>query len=131
MRTITSLLFSGQLAKYPDIKWIFSHGGGTLPMLFARIAAVLKNLPDAMKHYPAGVMPEFKKLHYDVVSVFDPVSFTALCQMAGIPRLLFGSDYPFWSTDANVAALDAQSLSPADRRAIERDNALRLFPRFA
>lgn len=130
-RAILSLLANGTFARCPDIRFIFSHGGGTLPMLFGRIATVLKGLPDAMKHYPAGIIPEFKKLYYDVVSVIDPVSFTALCQMAGIPRLLFGSDYPYWSTEANVTALDAQSLSPADRRAIERDNAVRLFPRLA
>jgi predicted TIM-barrel fold metal-dependent hydrolase len=127
-RAIVSLLFSGTLARCPDIRFIFSHGGGTLPMLAGRIAAVAASLPQAAL-YPGGMMQEFKKLFYDVVSVFDPVGFTALHQLAGAAHMLFGSDYPFWGTDANVAALSRQTLSAADRQAIERANALTLFPR--
>jgi predicted TIM-barrel fold metal-dependent hydrolase len=40
-RCITDLLFSGTFSRCPDIRFIFSHGGGTLPMLAARIAAGL------------------------------------------------------------------------------------------
>ncbi|HUB95392.1 MAG TPA: amidohydrolase family protein, partial [Stellaceae bacterium] len=129
-RAIVSLLFSGTLARCPDIRFIFSHGGGTLPMLAGRIAAVAANLPQATQ-YPGGIMPEFKKLYYDVVSVFDPVGFTAVQQLAGVSHMLFGSDYPYWDTEANVSALGRQTLSTADRQAIERDNALALFPRLA
>ena len=128
-RAIVSLLFNGTFARCPGIRFIFSHGGGTLPMLAGRIAAVARSMPQSAQ-YPNGIMPEFKKLFYDVVSVFDPIGFNALRQMAGIERLLLGTDYPYWSTDMNVAALAKQELSPADLRAIERDNALALFPRF-
>jgi 6-methylsalicylate decarboxylase len=127
-RAIVSLLFNGTFARCPDIRFIFSHGGGTLPMLAGRIAAVARSMPQSAQ-YPNGIMPEFKKLFYDVVSVFDPIGFNALRQMAGIERLLLGSDYPYWSTDVNVAALAKQELSPAELRAIERDNAVALFPR--
>jgi 6-methylsalicylate decarboxylase len=129
-RAILSLLFGGTLTRCPDIRFIFSHGGGTLPMLAGRIAAVARGLPNVQALYPAGVAPEFRKLYYDVVSVFDPIGFNALRQLAGISRLLFGSDFPYWSTEVNVAALAAQELSPGDLRAIERDNAVGLFPRF-
>ena len=76
-------------------------------------------------------MHEIKKLYLDTVSVFDPVSFNALKQMKPLSQLLFGTDYPYWTTDVNVSALAAQTLTPAELRAIERDNALALLPQLA
>jgi predicted TIM-barrel fold metal-dependent hydrolase len=128
-RAIVSLLFSGTLARCPDIRWLFSHGGGTMPMLAGRIVATARNRTDLAQVAPHGVLHEIKRLHYDTVSVFDPNAFTALKALADPKRLYFGSDYPYWETAVNIDALAAHPLSPAERRAIERENALELLPR--
>ena len=46
-------------------------------------------------------------------------------------KLIFGTDFPFWSPQIWVDQLADLKLSAADLRAIERDNALRILPRFA
>jgi 6-methylsalicylate decarboxylase len=130
-RAIVSLLFSGTLARCPHIRFLFSHGGGTLPMLAGRIAATARNRKDLAEVAPNGVMQEFKKLYYDTVSVFDPTGFNALKQLAGTARMLSGSDYPYWPTETNYSALAAQDLTPDELRAIERGNALTLLPQLA
>lgn len=39
-RTILSLMLTGTLRKYPNITFIFSHGGGVMPLLVDRIKSV-------------------------------------------------------------------------------------------
>jgi predicted TIM-barrel fold metal-dependent hydrolase len=127
-RAIVSLLTQGTVARCPDIRFIFSHGGGALPMLAGRIAGIAKALPALGQKFPAGLMPEFKRLHYDVVSLFDPIAFNAAKSLVGTAQLLFGTDYPYWDPTTNLDALAAQTLDGTERRAIERENAIRLLP---
>lgn len=129
-RAIVSLLLNGTIARCPDIKFIFSHGGGTIPMLAGRIAGIARTLPKMAEKFPGGLMPEFRKLYYDTVSLFDPIAFAATRALVGNSQLLFGTDFPYWDPAANIDALAAQKLEPQERAAIERNNALGLFPRF-
>ena len=63
-RTIAHLVFSGTSQKYPDIRWIFSHSGGTLPFLTARF--VRQQQVQKHAHLPNGPMPEFQKFYYEL-----------------------------------------------------------------
>jgi hypothetical protein len=49
-RTVSDLVFSGVFAAYPHIEWIFTHGGGALPLLADRMelfrTVFLKSDPD-------------------------------------------------------------------------------------
>ena len=60
-RAIARLLFSGTAHRYPDITWIFSHGGGVLPMLYERFVRA-GNLPQNKPHVPNGVMAELLRI---------------------------------------------------------------------
>src|SRR6185503_17207253 len=124
-RAILTLLFSGTFARCRDIRWIFSHGGGTLPMLAHRISAVTGTRPELAAQMPEGALAEFRRLHYDVVNASNPISFNAVRQLAGISQLLYGSDFPFWSPQMTVDALAKLELKPEELAAIERGNALR------
>ena len=128
-RAIVSLFLNGRLSRCPNIRFIFSHGGGTLPMLAHRIEDQVRTQKDLHERFPKGAVAEFSKLYLDVVSVANPIAFDAVRKLAGIPRLLFGSDFPFWSPEVTVSNLAKLELRPDDLRAIERENALRLFPR--
>jgi predicted TIM-barrel fold metal-dependent hydrolase len=128
-RAITSLLLSGTFSRCPHVRFIFSHGGGALPMLAGRLAGFLSVRTDLAARVPNGVLPELRKLYYDVVGVANPVAFGAVRQLAGISQLLFGTDYPFFPPDRTVNGLAELGLGPGDLRAIERDNALALLPR--
>jgi predicted TIM-barrel fold metal-dependent hydrolase len=127
-RTITSLLFSGTLTRCPDIKWIFSHGGGALGMVANRMVGLAKNRPELAARVPNGVKHELSKLYLDVVGIVTPGALAAILDVVPMSNLLFGTDYPFWKPEETIHGLAALNLSPADLAAIERGNALRLMP---
>jgi predicted TIM-barrel fold metal-dependent hydrolase len=131
-RTITSLLFSGTFSRCPDIRFIFSHAGGTLPFLANRIATIVALDRHLAAQTPDGVMPVFKRLYYDTAGAANPMSFGALMQLVTPRSVLLGTDFPFIpepGMKATVAGLRQVGLDEAAVRAIEGENAVALFPR--
>jgi predicted TIM-barrel fold metal-dependent hydrolase len=133
-RTITSLLFSGTFARCPDIRFIFSHAGGTLPFLANRIAGQAARDRTLSARTPDGVMSTFKRLYYDTAAAANPMSFGALLQLVTPRNVLLGTDFPF-APEANMKAtiegLREVGLDDDAVRAIEGENAAALFPRLA
>ena len=127
-RAITSLLLGGTFSRCPDIKWIFSHGGGGLAMIAARLVSFAGNRPQLTKNIPNGVMHELGKLYLDVVGLNSPGALAALLDIVPMSQLLFGSDYPFYTPKHGVDDLAKLKLDAAGLAAIERGNALRLLP---
>ena len=128
-RAVTSLLFSGSFARFRDIRFIFSHAGGTLPMVAGRIArqsSVIKKLAERL---PNGVEYELKRLHYEIAGSANRPAMFALMSLVPTSQIIFGSDYPWGRTGPNAASLNDLGLSAADLRAIGRENAIALFPR--
>jgi len=128
-RAAASLLFTGTAARFPDIRWILSHAGGTVPFLterFTRYPLTLRR--DVASKVPNGVLYELKKLHYDVAQAATPGALASLVRLAPTSQILFGTDFPFRTSADHVKGLADFGFSAADLRAIERDNALRLMP---
>jgi 6-methylsalicylate decarboxylase len=127
-RTITSLLFSGTFSRCPDIRWIFSHGGGALGMVANRLVGLSRTRPELAARVPGGVKQELSKLYLDVVGVTTPGALHAVLDIVPVSQLLFGTDFPFWAPDITIKGLAGLKLSATDLQAIERDNALKLLP---
>jgi predicted TIM-barrel fold metal-dependent hydrolase len=128
-RAITRLLFSGAAARYRDIKWIFSHGGGTMPFLAERLIRaplVYKPLAAAV---PNGVLPELKRFHYDIAQAAYPPALAALTRLIPMSQLLWGTDFPYRHGEEYVRLLGEFGFNDEDLRRIDRDNALALLPR--
>lgn len=126
-RTIVSLITSGTTTRLPNIKWIFAHNGGATPMLIGRIEE-LGHRPIG-KNFPAGMRAELKKFYYDTASAWNDGAMAALMNIVSTSHIMFGSDYPFLSAREAVKKMKGVKLPPATRAAIDRGNALKLFPR--
>ena len=62
-RAITSLMFSGSLGRLKGTRFVFSHAGGTIPMLTGRIAQISHRFQQLAARVPNGVEYELKRLH--------------------------------------------------------------------
>jgi predicted TIM-barrel fold metal-dependent hydrolase len=130
-RTITDLVYSGTLLRCPDIRFIFSHGGGTILMLLSRLAGGALTPEERAATIPNGFEHELQKLYYDIASVaVNPTAMLALFNVIPKEHILFGSDIPFWTIEKIATAMNKFDISASDLRKIQRENALQLVPRF-
>jgi predicted TIM-barrel fold metal-dependent hydrolase len=127
-RAITAVCFNGDATRYPNIRWIWSHAGGTMPFLAGRIDGAAGNFKTQM---PNGLIAELKKFYYDVAGAANPGSIASLRQLVSSDKIMFGTDFPPGGSSAAVAKAlrDLRMFGEADLRAIERDNAVKLVPR--
>jgi predicted TIM-barrel fold metal-dependent hydrolase len=128
-RAVMSLLMSGTLARLQDIRWIFSHGGGTVPILAERVKALGGNFPSVKKAAPKGIDYELKRLYYETANAAHKPNMSALLAYIPTSQVMFGTDYPYLTVGENAEALRGFGLAPADLQAIETGNAIRLMPR--
>lgn len=129
-RTITSLLVNGTAARCPDIRFIFSHAGGTLPALTGRIVQLHRANKNFAGHHPDGPVTQLRKFYYDTANASNPWALAPLLKLVPLSQVVFGGDFPLRSPEANVKEL-TELLSAAELRAIQRDNPLALLPRLA
>jgi predicted TIM-barrel fold metal-dependent hydrolase len=130
-RAIANLMFRGVTTRYPGIRWIFSHGGGTAPFLAERLIRTGARPEIAQRLPPHGVLGELRRFHYDTAQASYPPTLAALTRMAPISRILWGTDFPFRRGEEYVQQLAGYGFGEAELRRIDRDNAVELMPRLA
>ena len=129
-RTITDIVFSGTAARCPDVKFIFSHAGGTLPFITERLLKMPLQNPRLAARVPRGVLFELQRFFYDTAWSAHPGALASLLKLVAVPQVLFASDYPYRTGEDHVKGLLAYGFGAAEMRAIGRDNALALMPRW-
>ena len=131
-RTVADIVFSGNARRFPDIRWIFSHAGGTMPFLIERFVRNPLLDPKAMAAVPDGTLAELKRFYYDTAQTSNKAAMSAL--VANIPpsQIVFGTDFPYRTGIDHVKGLrEAGVFTDEQIVSIERGNALKLIPRLA
>lgn len=129
-RAIASLLFGGAIIRFPEIRWIFSHGGGTVPFIAERLIRLPQTDAKLAEAVPNGVMAELRRFHYDLAQASSPAALAALTRIIPMSQLLWGTDFPFRRGEEYVEQHADYGFSEADLRRIGRENALQLLPRW-
>jgi predicted TIM-barrel fold metal-dependent hydrolase len=132
-RTVSDLVFSGTLSRYPDIRWIFTHGGGALPLLADRMY-LSRPLFQSDVSGPR-VQDHIRRLWFDLAGSPFPNQVPALVKAFGDEQLLFGSDHCWAPADfvvRHVASMDGAEQPEGETwRTLTTRNAARLLPRFS
>jgi aminocarboxymuconate-semialdehyde decarboxylase len=123
-----SLIMTGVVARRPNVRFVFAHGGGTLAWLLPRLDAVWSAYADLRETSARRPSDTARTLWYDTLT-FDAQNLRLLAERAGTARLVVGSDYPFLMQEeppgATVLACDA--FDDAARDAMRGENALALL----
>jgi len=130
-RAMLGILFSGAAVRFPNIRFIWSHAGGTAPFLAGRIEASVPRLADHAQRLPNGAISEMRKFYYDVAGAANPGALVSLMKLVPVSQVLFGTDYPSGTSRSIIDGLAEAGFAEGELRALDRDNAVRLLPRFA
>ena len=127
-RAIMGVTFSGDAARFPDIRFIWSHAGGTAPFLAGRIDGASRNAKDRL---PNGFISELKKFYYDLAGAANRGAVASLLELVTAAHVLFGTDFPPGGTSREIAhtLTELGFFNANDLRAIMRENAVTLLPR--
>jgi aminocarboxymuconate-semialdehyde decarboxylase len=129
--TVGSLISAGVLDRFPTLRILLSHGGGTFPYLTGRFDCMYERMDrvaqaDVAIHPPSHYLRRF---YYDTI-LHDPSILTWLASRVSVDRIALGSDYSFPPADLTpVQTVRDAGFSAAEFKAIVEDNPRALFPR--
>jgi predicted TIM-barrel fold metal-dependent hydrolase len=131
-RTIASLIVSETATRCPDVRFIFSHAGGTLIGVAGRLLGAEMSAANLAKPAaPNSRLHHLRRFFYDTAGSANPVNMQALKSLVGPSQIVFGTDAPFVDGAPQVQGLLSAGFSAEELRRIDRDNALAFLPRFA
>ena len=120
-RAVVNMLLRGALTRFRNIRFIFAHAGGTLPMIAGRIAQYAS--PALIEQLPGGVFAELRRHRYDIGGTANAPAMAALREIAPIGHILFGSDAPFVPIEGTMEELSRTGLVENEVDAIRWRNA--------
>ena len=132
-RAVAQMHYKNRFARTPNVKYIFSHAGGSIPFLAARFSIIDEMGFIAGAEQRGTAADIFRRIYWDTaLAASDPV-LRMLRDVAGIDQVLFGTDFPYLRRDLAVNVRqriwESSELNHLEKHAILGGNAARLFPR--
>jgi aminocarboxymuconate-semialdehyde decarboxylase len=90
----SKLVFSGVVRRFPRIRWVLGHLGGTIPYLAERLDRGYRAFAECRAHIDRPPTEYLKQhFYYDTVN-FSQGALKLAIDFAGADHILAGSDYP-------------------------------------
>jgi aminocarboxymuconate-semialdehyde decarboxylase len=124
--SFTRLILSGFLDRYPNLKLIAPHGGGTLPYLSGRFDRCYDTIPACRAEIKDKPSAYLRRIFYDTV-VYEPRALKMCVEVGGADNVLYGTDFPHNVGDmAGILAL-VRDLPGEQAGKVAGENAKRIF----
>lgn len=125
---LARLAFGGVFERYPRIRWVFSHLGGTLPFMMPRLDNYHRQFPECREKAPRPPTEYIRRQLFDTASSHRP-AIRCATDTLGVERLVFGSDYPHVPGGVGpfLEALDESRSDGEEREQILHGRARRLL----
>jgi aminocarboxymuconate-semialdehyde decarboxylase len=130
--TMCRLAYAGYLERWPELKIIVHHSGGTIPMLAGRV----KRWPflsgtDTQKarELKRPMLEYLQRFYADTANFGNPIALRAALDFFGVDHVLFGTDFGFSPSFAPETIEDVETVitDEATRRTIYEGNARRVL----
>ena len=124
---IGRLVYSGSFSRYPGIRWIFSHVGGTTPFVIHRFDSYFQQWPECRAHESRPPSEVLRSVFFDTVTTHAPALRCSL-ETFSARQFVFGTDYPHVPGGMGrfVETLESVGLSESELNRIAWQNAAEL-----
>jgi aminocarboxymuconate-semialdehyde decarboxylase len=127
---VGSLIGAGVMDRFPSLRLLLSHGGGTFPYLTGRFDCMHERMDRAAQDDVAKQPPStyLKRFYYDTI-LHDPMILRWLAERVSVSRIALGTDYSFPPADEYpMATVRAAGFSENEIHMIVEENPKVLFP---
>jgi aminocarboxymuconate-semialdehyde decarboxylase len=123
---VSRMVLDGFFERFPSLKLIAAHGGGTIPYINERVNMFHKLTTGAREKISESPNKYFQHIYYDAV-VYQDNALRACIELAGPDHVLYGSDYPHQTGDMPGCLARVDRLPKDQKEKIRGGNAQRLF----
>jgi predicted TIM-barrel fold metal-dependent hydrolase len=136
--SMTRLVFSGVMEKFPKLKIIIHHCGAMVPYFSERIINHY-NMHEMLNksNYNVGLTEHpveyFRRFYTDTALIGNTPALMCAHSFFGTEHLLFGTDAPFdsqmgdYGTKRTISAIEQMSIPDIDKKKIFEDNARKML----
>ena len=131
-RIIMNLIVSNTATRCPNIKFIFSHAGGTLVSIAQRFLGNQVTADGLTKPVENNSrLHHVRRFYYDTAGSANPIQIQSLKLLVPASQIVFGTDFPFGNVGATVAGVQTCGLTPAELQGVFHDNSAKFLPKYA
>jgi uncharacterized protein len=129
--TMCRLVYAGYLQRWPDLRIVVHHSGGTVPMLAGRLKSVPfgPETEEVVARLERPPLEYLKRFYADTANFGNPIALRAALEFFGVDHVLFGTDFGFSPTFAPETIEDVETVveDEATKRTIYEGNARRVL----